>query len=759
MRTLIIRTPWLVCLALVAAACSDSDFKAGYLDTGGITNEGGTVKPDVDTSGLPDGYGELYSCPTPGKACNAHDPCAINPTCGADKKCRPQAVMNCNDGLACTTDTCKGAGLCDNRPKSGFCRLPVKVGANGTCKDLKLDGGAGGPAPDAGVGGKTILCCFTSGQRRPGDQCLQCTPSTGADAGTQTSSVKWSPANGGYCDDGNACTKNDYCTYGQCKGTNYMNVCSDGFSCTTDLCDGKGGCLGNKLKSDYCLINGQCFKENAPHPSGQCVSCVPKVSQSGWSALSNTCTIEGKCYANGAKHTGGCAQCDPAVSTTQWTVSGSFCYVDKVCRKAGAKDPTGCSSCDPTKDNYGWTQLPGVCKINGKCYQAGDKHPQGCAECVPATSSTKWTVKVTTHCLINNACVSSGTKDPTPGSCSSCQPAKNKYDYSADAGYCKINGKCIASGTKHPQGCATCKPASSGSTWTPNSAQQCLIDHECRTKCGSTCADLNSNPYNCGACGTTCSTGLFCVAGKCGAAAPSCFTIKANNAAAKSGIYSLYTGGSKAFSVYCDMDSDSGGWTLVARFSNADKSDWIDHGGWWYDHTTEVGKPTVRNENKDALSQAFWTVKGQEFKISRTDNSTDAHLLKTTGKCLGGKTFRDKIKSFGNFKTGVWASAQVRGTCDAALGNNYSSTSGFKYATCSGNIGKPKSVSFFTDWSSGDGAVLMIGGGGSSCGRADHGIAVTEANAAAFGTSYTRKDFGQDSPTGATNYSLNLFVR
>ncbi len=750
---------WVAAAALVlTAACAD-DFETKYEDTGAGKEVGASPSDSSKYTHLPDGY-VPYACTNPGQSCNAHDPCAINPVCSKDGKCIPQTLMNCDDGLACTLDTCAGAGMCDNRPKTGTCALPVRVAANQTCKDLKLDGGwKAGSTPDGGAA-KTIMCCFSENDRNPNDGCLACVPKQGGgDAGVTGDSKKWTPANGGYCDDGNACTRNDYCQNGQCKGTSYQSQCSDGYSCTVDVCDGKGGCLGNKLKSDYCLINGTCYKENTAHPTGLCQTCAPKKSQSSWSFVSNTCTIGGKCYNKGAKHTGGCAGCAPAISTTKWVVPGSACLIKNLCKKTGAKDTTGCSACDPTKDRYDWSALPGVCKISGKCYKKGDKHPFGCAECDPTASTTKWTVKVSTHCLISNSCVASGIKDPKPGSCSSCQPSVNKYDYSADAGYCKIAGKCISSGTKHPQGCATCKPSVSGSTWTPNTAKDCLIDHECQTVCGSSCADLMSNPSHCGTCGSSCSVGLFCVAGKCGQAAPSCKTIKANNAAAKSGIYSLFTTGSKKpFSAYCDMVSDGGGWTLVARFSNKDAKSWIDNGQWWYDRTTEAGKPTSNTDTLDAISQAFWKVKGQEFKITRTDDAADKHLLKTNSKCLAGKTFRAKIASFGNFRTAVWGNNTVKGTCPVDLGNNYSSTTGFKYANCAGNIGKAKSISFFSDWSSGDGAVIMIGGGGNSCNRADHGLAVTEQNAAMFSTSLGY-DFGDDYSQGTTVYSLNVFVR
>ena len=93
------------------------------------------------------------------------------------------------------------------------------------------------------------------------------------------------------------------------------------------------------------------------------------------------------------------------------------------------------------------------------------------------------------------------------------------------------------------------------------------------------------------------------------------------------------------------------------------------------------------------------------------------------------------------------------------MGGNYASTVGFALATCSGDIGAPSSISFWADWSTGDGAVMMIGGGGDACFRADHGIGVTEASAASF-IDPQEEDFGDEGfNVPMTGYALNLFVR
>ena len=60
---------------------------------------------------------------------------------------------------------------------------------------------------------------------------------------------------------------------------------------------------------------------------------------------------------------------------------------------------------------------------------------------------------------------------------------------------------------------------------------------------------------------------------------------------------------------------------------------------------------------------------------------------------------------------------------------------------------------------------MMIGGGGRECARADHGIGITEANAASFNDpdrGLYEYDFGYDavkSTIPSKSYSLNLWIR
>ena len=92
-----------------------------------------------------------------------------------------------------------------------------------------------------------------------------------------------------------------------------------------------------------------------------------------------------------------------------------------------------------------------------------------------------------------------------------------------------------------------------------------------------------------------------------------------------------------------------GGWTLIARFSNADAKNWISSSGsYWYD-TSAVGSTTSTVANGDMISKAFSNAKGTDIKLTRSDSAGHAYLLYAPG-CISSTTFRTKITSYGNFR-------------------------------------------------------------------------------------------------------------
>ena len=192
-----------------------------------------------------------------------------------------------------------------------------------------------------------------------------------------------------------------------------------------------------------------------------------------------------------------------------------------------------------------------------------------------------------------------------------------------------------------------------------------------------------------------------------------------------------------------------------------------DQGTWWFVRRAAVGATTDPSVNADMISPAFWTVRGTQFKITRSDDPSHTPLLQTTGNCLDGQTFRYKMIYYGFFRNGkVWSSSGCRaGRCTVQYGGQYKSTDGFQQAECSGSMQTNNWIGFWCGWSNSDGAVMMIGGGGKGCSRADHGIGITETDGASFveeGGSQTEYDFGYDAMTGSAptqSYSLNLWIR
>lgn len=160
-------------------------------------------------------------CPA-GRGC-ANGVC-INPPCTSDAQCPMGMVcaggacitnrcigVNCDDGNACTTDTCL--------PASGCMHTPVAAGT--ACPGGQCNGT-----------GTCVPAGFCSG--RP---------------------------NGTPCDDGNACTQNDTCQNGACVGTPVN--CDDGNPCTTDSCNPATGCVhtprtGTCNDGNNCTFNDAC---------------------------------------------------------------------------------------------------------------------------------------------------------------------------------------------------------------------------------------------------------------------------------------------------------------------------------------------------------------------------------------------------------------------------------------------------------------------------------------------------------------------
>ena len=598
-----------ICVALGVGGCSDNADTDGSVTTDAFADKGAVG--DFRPSGLPPDY-KPWACKNVGLSCNAHDPCAINAICSPDKLCWPQFLQDCSDGHDCTVDSCLGQGICSNLPKAGWCVLGFTQAAS----DGGVDSG-GDAGKDLGTPPSSVFKCVQKGTVNPRDPCLACNPTEGDSE--PTNNTKWMPISGGKCDDANACTKDDTCAYGICKGTYYGNLCADNYGCTTDLCNSIGGCLGNFLKKDWCLISQVCYKDGAKHPSGSCNKCDVSKSQTAWTAITNACHINGKCYDSGDPHTGKCAACDPAASSTSWTVKGSYCLINNICKNPGDKDSTLCLICDPTKDKYNWSPIAGLCKIDGTCYKKGDKHPGKCAECVPTTSNTAWTV-TGNFCLIHNVCKNPGDKDAIK--CGSCDPTKDKYGWSPIAGLCKISGTCYKQADKHPGGCAECDTAVSSTAWTVKTSN-CLVYNVCRKPgdkdlSGCSSCDPTKGKYN-----WTALPGLCKIDGKCYAKG------------------AKHSGGCAE----CDPAKSATSWTVTGSNCLIDLKCYVSGAK----HTTGAG---TCDPTKDKYG---WTVAGTSCLIGTKSYANGAQETGGCGVCDPTKSKTSWTKPSGCLATHAWS--------------------------------------------------------------------------------------------------------
>ena len=243
------------------------------------------------------------------------------------------------------------------------------------------------------------------------------------------------------------------------------------------------------------------------------------------------------------------------------------------------------------------------CAAAKKCAGAADCQSGVCAAGVCAAPSCTDAVKngdetdvdcggsTCTPCAAGKAC--KGPSDCGSAVCSaglcvaaSCTDAvKNGDESDIDCGGstcapCAVGKKCTK-GSNCASGVCTSGVCVKGScTDTVKNGDETDID------CGGSC------PKACGT-GKGCKAHKDCYPGVCGASslcapAASCAKLLAAHASAPTGVYAIQpTGAASAFSAYCEMTMDGGGWTLIASLNTAITKD--------YKGYFDVATPTPTN--------------------------------------------------------------------------------------------------------------------------------------------------------------------
>lgn len=341
-------------------------------------------------------------------------------------------------------------------------------------------------------------------------------------------------ANCGAC--GAACNVGEYCSQGRCTAvcanplqicngvctdtTNDPNHCgSCSVACPTGLVCSNGACNlecsgGTARCGDACVSTasdpancgacGHACGTDEHCSSSVCVACAEgDTSCNGACVNLATDTANcGNCGQTCAYAYNGFAACQDGVCAAKCDVGYAACPGDSnVCATALMFDGSNCGAC-------GNVCAPGAICNAGTCTTCASGQTSCSGTCVDLTSDVANCGACGTYCLYQT----NGMPTCVSGTCQS-----TCYTGYGDCDGNPANG-CEASEADDAKNCGTCGHACGSGTVCNQGV--CTVCAPGSTACGSTCADLQTDPTNCGACGIECGAGATeatagCQSGTC----------------------------------------------------------------------------------------------------------------------------------------------------------------------------------------------------------------------------------------------------
>ncbi len=362
-----------------------------------------------------------------GNACTNEDHCEGGACTG-----KP---LNCDDGFACTLDTCDPASPAPCvHDASGAC------GDGNVCTDDSCSSFGCTHLPNAAT-------CSDGDACTTADSCAAggCVPGTplACDDGSSCTSDACDKAIGcvhvpltGPCDDGDACSIADQCVYGVCVGK--PKDCGDGEDCTADSCDANVGCVNLAL-------SGTCSDGDA-------------------------CTLGDAC-SGGTCHAGSPANCD----------DGSTCTTDACDAKLGCVHAPLTGTCD---DGNACSDadlcIYGICVGQPKACSDGDVCTTD--ECTPGTGCSHGAVVNGSACSDGNPCTTgdacmNGTCQANTLDCSDDEPCtQDGCDPTLACTHKKLSGGACDDGDACTTGDTCLQGQCKGTTDPCNDANVCTTD-------------------------------------------------------------------------------------------------------------------------------------------------------------------------------------------------------------------------------------------------------------------------------------------
>ena len=458
------------------SACSGPDSCQGAKCKGGAAKTCDDAKPCTLDVCDPK-TGACSNALQVGMLCDDGKVCTWTDLCNAQGACVGGAA-ECDDGIACTVDSCTEAGGCvaAKSPEGSGCDDGDACTDEGTCVGGKCLGGKAKACPVDGP-------CFIASCLAASGACLQ----TQRKAGLA-------------CDDGDACTVDTLCdASAACKGKSL--VCDDAETCTTDTCDkGKGCTFAAAADGKGCDDGDSCTGPDTCAKG----SCKP-------GAASCQCTGDSDCVDDNACTK---ASCDVGKGACTFSLmsgacdDGDACTTGDACGDQGGKavclpgkvtacdDSEACTddSCDAKSGCVFAKKTDGAACTDGEVCTSGDACKAG--KCAPGKDTCACTKEA--DCDDGNVC----TANPCDADTSKCGLAVSLGgDVTCSDGDACTTGDLCGGGACKAGGATAC-----------DDSKACTIDScDAKTGCahapekdGTTCSD-----------GDACSTGDACSSGAC----------------------------------------------------------------------------------------------------------------------------------------------------------------------------------------------------------------------------------------------------
>lgn len=260
--------------------------------------------------------------------------------------CSQGVIPSCDDGVTCTVDSCDEATQsCQHTPNDLACDNGLTCDGKESCNPMVGDATTGCavgmpiPCGDDGIACTVDACNESTGQCEHKPDNTLCGNAQFCVPGVGNGCVDATPcSNDAECDDGDLCNGKEVCK-GICQPGVPVN-CDDGVECTVDSCNKSTGKCSHKANHTLCDNGLKCDGTETCDTKLGCVAGTPVVCDDSFA-----CTID---------------LCQEPTGTCISTPVDAFCDDNKLCN--------GAETCNPQKGAVGTGCLAGnpyVCPSDG----------------------------------------------------------------------------------------------------------------------------------------------------------------------------------------------------------------------------------------------------------------------------------------------------------------------------------------------------------------------------------------------------------